>query len=153
MRLFEADLPVRLHHDRPAGYRLGSDRRKRDRQLGSRQLRVVHGVSGQREVQRDPVPDLDRRQGQDAEPGTGPYWSSVLEDGTVYFVQGHPTLCGIGTKIVRFRNGTTTILHRFPDGIEIADLDAVERPAGPVVYFTRINCSRGEISGIYRIDG
>ncbi len=86
-------------------------------------------------------------------PSRATYWSSVLADGTVYFVQGSPTRCGRQTKIMRFRNGAVTNLHLFPNGIEIADLDAVERAGGPVVYFTRINCPNQAKSGIWRIAG
>lgn len=82
-------------------------------------------------------------------PGRATYWSSVLDDGTVYFVQGSPAFCGVKTKIMRYVDGTVTKLYRFPDGIEIADLDAVD----PVVYFTRINCLRNYRSGIWKIDG
>jgi hypothetical protein len=87
-------------------------------------------------------------------PRRATYWPSVLADGTVYFVQGHPTICGMNTRIMRRDpGGTVTKLYQFPVGIEIADLDAVEGPSGPIVYFTRVNCSNGYRSGIWKIKG
>ena len=86
-------------------------------------------------------------------PGRANYWSSLADDGTVYFVQGHPTSCGVRTKIMRFRDGTVTKLIRFEDGIEVADLDVVGGlSVDPVVHFTRISCVRGR-SGIWKIAG
>jgi hypothetical protein len=86
-------------------------------------------------------------------PGRATYWSSVLEDGTVYFVQGAPTSCGLKTRIMRWRNGTLTRLVQLPNGYEIADLDAFASPTGPVVFFTRINCQKGFVGGIWKIKG
>jgi hypothetical protein len=85
-------------------------------------------------------------------PSRANYWSSVLADGTVYFVQGSPIYCGVNTKIKRFQPGSVTTLHAFPRGIEVADLDAVAL-GGPVVQFTRINCPNNYRSGIWQIDG
>ena len=84
-------------------------------------------------------------------PDRATYWSSVLDDGTVYYVQGSPTACGVNTKIMRFQGGSVTNLHTFPNGIEIADLDAVLESTQPVVYFTRIRCSG--LPGIWKIAG
>jgi hypothetical protein len=84
-------------------------------------------------------------------PDRATYWSSVVDDGTVYYVQGSPTACGVNTKIMRFQGGSATNLNTFPDGIEIADLDAVLESAQPVVYFTRIRCSG--LPGIWKIAG
>lgn len=84
-------------------------------------------------------------------PDRATYWSSVLADGTVYFVQGSPTRCGRQTKIMRFRNGAVTNLHLFTNGIEIADLDAVDDGIEPTVYFTRIRCNG--LPGIWKIAG
>lgn len=84
-------------------------------------------------------------------PDRATYWSSVLDDGTVYYVQGSPTACGVNTKIMRFQGGSATNLHTFPDGIEIADLDAVLESAQPVVYFTRVRCNG--LPGIWKIAG
>ena len=84
-------------------------------------------------------------------PDRATYWSSVLDDGTVYYVQGSPTVCGVNTKIMRFQGGSATNLNTFPDGIEIADLDAVLEAAQPVVYFTRVRCSG--LPGIWKIAG
>lgn len=84
-------------------------------------------------------------------PDRATYWSSVLEGGTVYYVQGSPTRCGVNTRIMRFQGGSATNLHSFPNGTEIADLDAVIELAQPVVYFTRVRC-RG-LPGIWKIPG
>ena len=84
-------------------------------------------------------------------PDRATYWSSVLDDGTVYYVQGSPTACGVNTRIMRFQGGSATNLHTFPDGIEIADLDAVLEAAQPVVYFTRVRCNG--LPGIWKIAG
>ena len=87
-------------------------------------------------------------------PSRANYWSSVLADGTVYFVQGSPSYCGVNTKIKRFQPGSVTTLFAFPRGIEVADLDAVEEsPGAPIVQFTRINCPNNYRSGIWQIDG
>jgi ferredoxin len=86
-------------------------------------------------------------------PNRATYWSSVLSDGTVYFVQGSPRYCGVNTKIMRWRNGSVANLYSLAQGIEVADLDAVEGIGGPVVYFTRINCTNNAKSGIWKIDG
>ena len=85
-------------------------------------------------------------------PNRATYWSSVLSDGTVYFVQGSPRYCGVNTKLMRFRNGSAIILYTFSGGIEVADLDAVQGLGGPEVFFTRINCTNNSRSGIWRID-
>ena len=82
------------------------------------------------------------------------YWSSVMTDGTVYFVQGSPAFCGLKTKIKRFQPGSVTTVYSFPNGIEVADLDAVElTPGSPTVFFTRINCPQNSRSGIWKIAG
>jgi hypothetical protein len=86
-------------------------------------------------------------------PDRANYWSSVLADGTVYFVQGSPIHCGVHTKIRRFRSGSVSTLYAFPRGIEVADLDAVDVLGGPIVQFTRINCPNNYASGIWEIDG
>ena len=86
-------------------------------------------------------------------PGRATYWSSVLADGTVYFVQGAPTACGVNTRVMRWHDGTLTRLVQLPNGYEIADLDAVETPGGPMVFFTRINCPKGFVGGIWKIAG
>ena len=87
-------------------------------------------------------------------PSRANYWSSVLADGTVYFVQGSPTHCGVHTKIKRFQLGNATTLYAFSQGFEVADLDAVEEtPGAPIVQFTRINCPNNYKSGIWEIDG
>jgi hypothetical protein len=87
-------------------------------------------------------------------PRRATYWSSVLEDGTVYYVQGSPTSCGVNTRIMRRApGGAVTRLFQFPNGIEIGDLDAVETLSGPVVYFTRINCLKDNTAGIWKIKG
>lgn len=106
--------------------------------------------SGRCDVIRYQISTGDRIRMADA--GRAVYWSSVMDDGTVYFVQGHPTLCGENTKIMRYRDGTTVKLIRFPDDIEIADLDAVPDTTDPLVYFTRLNC-RTAGTGIWRITG
>ena len=79
------------------------------------------------------------------------YWSFVLADGTVYFVQGHPTNCGVRTKIMRYAAGSTEELVQFQDGVEIADLDVVQETGGPVVYFTRVRCNG--LPGIWKLAG
>lgn len=79
------------------------------------------------------------------------YWSTVTDDGTVYFVQGSPRFCGLNTKIKRWAPGSISTLYSFPRGIEIADLDAVDGPSDRFVYFTRINCPKSARSGIWRI--
>lgn len=87
-------------------------------------------------------------------PSRANYWSSVLDDGTVYFVQGSPTHCGVHTKIKRFQLGAATTLYAFSQGFEVADLDAVEEtPGAPIVQFTRINCPNNHRSGIWKIPG
>jgi len=86
-------------------------------------------------------------------PNRANYWSSVLDDGTVYFVQGSPTNCGLNTKIKRFDAGAVTQLYDFPNGIEIADLDAVEDLGSTTVFFTRINCPNNYRSGIWKLPG
>jgi hypothetical protein len=87
-------------------------------------------------------------------PQRATYWSSVADDGTTYFVQGSPTYCGVNTRIMRRApGGAITRLFQFPNGIEIGDLDAVETPTGPVVYFTRIQCLNNYTAGIWKIKG
>ncbi len=82
------------------------------------------------------------------------YHAAVIPDGTVYYVNGHPTKCGIGTQMRRFDlDGTVTTLANFPDGFEVWGTFADPEPAGTAVYFQRVWCGLGEIDAYRLIDG
>ncbi|HEV8088981.1 MAG TPA: hypothetical protein VGQ50_09985 [Actinomycetota bacterium] len=86
--------------------------------------------------------------------GRANYWSGVAADGTLYWVQGSYSKCGIHTKIKQMVGGTVTTVVSYPNGNELAALEARTLIGGPQVLFTRIQCSAaGRVSndGIYKV--
>jgi hypothetical protein len=84
------------------------------------------------------------------------YWSTVLDDGTVYFVRGSARYCGVDVRIMHW-NGVdsstlATTVFAFPDGIEIGPTNAADG-APPTVYFTRVRCGVPLQTGIWSIAG
>ncbi len=87
--------------------------------------------------------------------GRAAYYASVTTDGTVYYVIGHPTRCGIGTTLRRWTGGSARSIARLPNGQDVTQsMWAYERPAGGVtVYFSRVVCGGAFRSGIYSTPG
>lgn len=87
--------------------------------------------------------------------GRANYYSSVLSDGTVYYVSGSPKYCGYKTSLVRVVDGGGPIrLARLPNGIESGPTSAWVDPisSDPTLYFTRIQC-RHFRTGIWQLPG
>lgn len=86
--------------------------------------------------------------------GRATYNPTVASDGTMYFVQGHPTLCGRFTRLQRWSGGTTTTLELFPNGIEVGQTEILEvaDPDPDQLFFARVDCDAANFAGIYRID-
>jgi hypothetical protein len=83
--------------------------------------------------------------------GRANYWSALLPDGTVYYVQGSPRYCGYRTKLMLFTNDAH-VLTQFPNGIEVGQMSATgdSIASDPTLYFTRIRCGHF-LTGIWKI--
>jgi hypothetical protein len=86
-------------------------------------------------------------------PRRATYWPTVLADGTVYYVQGSPRVCGHRTRLMRWTGGgTATILATLPEGADAAGMDADRQGGNTTLYFTRIRCVDSHY-GIYQMPG
>jgi len=86
--------------------------------------------------------------------GRANYWSGVASDGTLYWVQGSYSKCGIHTKIKQETGTTVTTVLKVPNGIELSSLEARTLTGGAQVLFTRIQCTAaGKISntGLFKV--
>jgi hypothetical protein len=70
------------------------------------------------------------------------YWPTVADDGTVYWVSGSHTKCGVGTSLMkRDPAGVTTSIDSLPAKVEAATLSAYDDGGSTTLYFTAIDCS------------
>jgi hypothetical protein len=86
--------------------------------------------------------------------GRANYWSAVAADGTLYWVQGSYSKCGVHTKIKQMSGSTVSTVLQVPNGIELSSLEARTLTGGAQVLFTRIKCTAsGGFSnqGIYKV--
>jgi hypothetical protein len=72
---------------------------------------------------------------------------SVARDGTVYY--GNTRECG-DVRLVRWRNGSTKTILRFPPHTAFV-YGYVEDGPRRAIYYDRVGCSRSDLSSIYRI--
>jgi Tol biopolymer transport system component len=75
--------------------------------------------------------------------GKAQYATSVLPDGTVFYVRADVGVCGRHVAIVEHTGGGDTVLARMPRGYDINSTYAVSEGGGELasVYFSRIQCS------------
>ena len=84
--------------------------------------------------------------------GRSAYYPTVTPDGTVYYVQGSPNFCGVGTQIRRWHAGQTAQIASFENGIEVGPTYVREIGDVDRVFFTRIQCTDPMKYGIWKVE-
>jgi hypothetical protein len=84
--------------------------------------------------------------------GRANFASAVAENGTLFWVESDYDRCGVGSKIMRLRNGNVTQIAALPDGVEADGLYAWSNGVKVFVVFTQTVCGQDD-SGIYQVVG
>ena len=82
--------------------------------------------------------------------GKAQYASSVLADGTLFFVRADRGVCGRRVQMLEHIGGGNVVLAKLPAGYDVSRTFAVSEAEGASVYFDRIKCSNGG-SHIYKL--
>jgi Tol biopolymer transport system component len=85
--------------------------------------------------------------------GKAQYASSVLADGTLFFVRADRGVCGRHVQLMERSGGTNTVLAQLPAGYDVFRTAAVSEGGGEStsLYFDRVSCSSGRIH-IYKLN-